>query len=47
MEKKACLARPREPGLKPQTYRMLGKGPQLHAMELFRQASLSVAKEIR
>ena len=35
-------ARPPGPGLEPGTCRLLGKGPQLHAMEVVQQASLSV-----
>ena len=30
--KKASAARPQGPGLEPETCRVLGKGPQLHAM---------------
>ena len=39
---KTRTVRPRGPGLEPETCRVLGKGPQLHARGLFRQASLSV-----
>ena len=40
--KKVRAARPLGPGLEPETCRVLGEGPGLHARGLFRQASLSV-----
>ena len=40
--KKARAVRPWGSGLEPGTCHVLGEGPQLHTMGLFRQASLSV-----